>query len=167
MVPVELCLNSQDPVCFSPSSRWKKKKYYWKNEQDKLPTDIIKTIFKKTLWIIIVDCHTLSSDCVCFDESTSNCGSTKYISQQTFLCIRLVLSLLHDDKRSSLIVLLRLWIEARFGLFILRHKGKSLSSSGDFPKKCAPPQQAERVRARLSRSNHLDPRLRCSRHGAF
>lgn len=71
------------------------------------------------------------------------CGSTKYISYQTFLCIRSVLSLLHYDKRSSQIVLLRLWIEAT--LFILRHAGKamSLSTSGEFPKRRAPPQQAE------------------------
>lgn len=73
------------------------------------------------------------------------CGSTKYISNQTFLCIRSVLSLLYYDKRSSQIVLLRLWIEATFTLFILGHAGKamSLSSSGEFPKRRAPPQQAE------------------------
>lgn len=75
-----------------------------------------------------------------------HCGSTKYISYQTFLCIRSVLSLLHYDKRSSQIVLLRLWMEATFRLFRLRHAGKamSLSSSGEFPKRRAPPQQAER-----------------------
>lgn len=72
------------------------------------------------------------------------CGSAKYTSYQTFLCIRSVLSLFHYDKRSSWIVLLRLWIEARFVLFILRHIVKAIRLV-IFPKKRTPPQQVEQT----------------------
>lgn len=133
---------------FTLGQKQERENIYQKKEPSttkQLTSDFIKTIFfVSILWIIFVD-HTMWSESV-FWGVHECCGSTKYISYQTFLCIRSVLSLLHYDKRSSQIVLLRLWIEATFTLFIRRHAGKtmSLSSSGEFPKRRAPPQQAER-----------------------